>query len=140
MIRICLITLLCSHALPAFAETILAARNLRPSTILTPNDLKISAQETSGGFSDPAQLIGLETRTAIYAGRPIYSNHVGPPAIVERNQIISLIYVVGSLSISADGRALGRGAVGERIRVMNLSSKSNLVGIIQSDGTVVVSN
>jgi flagella basal body P-ring formation protein FlgA len=42
------------------------------------------------------------------------------------------------LRIAADGRALGRGAAGAHIRVMNLASRNTVGGEVQPDGTVHV--
>lgn len=74
---------------PCDAETVVAAHTIRPQTILTAQDLVVSPAQTIGAFSDAAELIGLETKTALYAGRPIRPGDVGPPAIVDRNQIVS---------------------------------------------------
>ncbi|MEM9126779.1 MAG: flagella basal body P-ring formation protein FlgA, partial [Pseudomonadota bacterium] len=42
------------------------------------------------------------------------------------------------LSITTEGRALGRGAAGDRIRVMNLSSRTTVTGLIRPDGQIEV--
>ena len=82
--------------------------------------------EIAGGFADVHELIGMETRVVLYAGRPILRGDVGPPAIVQRNQIVPLIYSGGGLRIVTEGRALGRGAAGETIRIMNLTSRTTV--------------
>ena len=51
---------------------------------------------------------------AIYAGRPVRPGDLGPPALVERNQLVPLVYQPGGLAISTEGRALGRGGGGRR--------------------------
>jgi flagella basal body P-ring formation protein FlgA len=68
----------------------------------------------------------------------VRSGEVGPPALVERNQVVALIYKGGGLVISAEGRSLGRAGVGEIIRVMNLTSRQTVSGLVLADGTVVV--
>ena len=71
-------------------------------------------------------------------GRPVRAVDVGPPAIVDRNDLVVLVFNRQPLSISTEGRALGRGAVGERIRVMNLSSRTTVTGLIRPDGQIEV--
>ncbi|MEM9971263.1 MAG: flagella basal body P-ring formation protein FlgA, partial [Pseudomonadota bacterium] len=44
-----------------------------------------------------------------------------------------------TLTIRTEGRVLDRGAVGDRVRVMNLTSRSTVSGIVAAGGTVVVS-
>ena len=63
---------------------------------------------------------------------------VGAPALVERNQIVELIFARNGLHIVTEGRALDRAGAGERVRVMNLSSRSTLFGTVTASGTVSV--
>ena len=131
--------LLCiGFALPSWSDTIVAARTIRPQTILTLSDMAIKSGKVPGGVEDPAALVGLETRVALYAGRPIRMNDVGPPALVERNQIVPLVFNSNGISILTEGRVLDRAAPGEFVRVMNLSSRSTVSGKVMPDGSVAV--
>lgn len=98
----------------------------------------MSTVQASGGIDDPLLLVGMEARVAIYAGRPVRPSDVGSPAIVDRNEIIPLIFTAGGLYIATDGRALGRAGVGEVIRVMNLSSRTTVSARIKEDGAAYV--
>lgn len=120
------------------AETIVAARTIRAQTILQSSDLVRTAQDVPGALMFPDEAIGLEARVVLYSGRPIMAGDVGPAAIIERNQIVKLIYLTGTLTISADARALGRAGPGDLLRVMNLTSKSTVSGIVANDGAVYV--
>ncbi|WP_054304163.1 flagellar basal body P-ring formation chaperone FlgA [Gemmobacter sp. LW-1] len=123
--------------LPALADTLVATRTIRALDILTDADV----MQVSGGkgFDDPLQVVGMEARVAIYANRPIRPEDIGPPALIERNQIVTLRYTTGPLHILTEGRALTRAGVGETVRVMNLSSRSTVTGRVSSDGTVITS-
>lgn len=123
----------------ALAETVVPSQTLRAHTIIAPHDLVVRAFGTPGAISDPEEIIGLETRVTLYAGRPIPPSSIGPPALVTRNQLVVLRYAAGELNILVDGRSLGRGGEGDRVRVMNLSSRSTLFGTVQPDGTIEVS-
>lgn len=125
-------------ALPARADTIVALRTIRAQEILGPADLQI---QPGPGPSDLSldDLIGKEARVALYPGRPVRVADVGPPALIDRNQIVPLIYVRGGLRIVTEGRALARAGAGEPVRVMNLASRANLTGRVTSDGQVLVS-
>lgn len=133
------IMLYCCAAVPLAADIAVAARNIRPGAVLTASDIILMRGEVQDGFGDTNSLIGLEAKVALYAGRTILTSQVTRAASVERNQIIELIYAVDGLSMSTEGRALGRGAEGQRIRVMNLASKASIFGTIQHNGTVLVS-
>ncbi len=125
-------------ATPALAESVVATRTLRPNTVIGPEDLTVVDAVLPGALSDPALALGLETRVAIYAGRPVLQADLGSPTLVQRNQVVSLVYLAGSLAISAEGRALSRGSEGETVRAINLASRTTVSGRIGPDGAVYV--
>jgi len=127
-------------AFPLFAETVVPARTIRPNQIITEMDVTFAAGDLVTGFGRLSDVIGQEARIALYAGRPILVGDIGPPAIITRNQIVSLRYHANGISISTEGRALERGAVGDRIRVMNLGSRATIFGQVLGDGTIQVRN
>ncbi|MCK0095776.1 flagellar basal body P-ring formation protein FlgA [Yoonia sp. F2084L] len=136
MIR--LIALLTCLSTSAVADTVVAVRTIPALTVIAPEDLTISNRDTPGAASDPAQIIGLEARVALFAGRPIQMGNVGAPAVVERNQLVPLYYNNNGLIISTEGRALGRAGPGDRIRVMNTASRTTVSATIGSDGAAYV--
>lgn len=126
-------------ALPAHADTVVAARTIRAKSLLGPGDVAAIPGDLPGGLSDPAAAVGQEARVTLYAGRPIRAGDIGPPATIERNQLVSLVYDTSTLSISAEGRALDRAGVGDRVRAMNLASRTTVVGTVSAGGTIIVS-
>lgn len=139
MIRAALITAL-ALVTPAasLAETLVAARTIRAQSILSYDDLATIGDTVPGMLIAPEEAVGMETKTVLYAGRPIRPDDIGPPAIVERNQLVSLTFIKGGLEIQTDARALARAGIGDMIRVMNLNSKTIVTGIVASDGGVYV--
>ncbi|SMR83474.1 flagella basal body P-ring formation protein FlgA [Aliiroseovarius halocynthiae] len=135
-----LILLLISLALPASADTVVTARNLRPGMIVTAQDVKLVATDLAGGFQLLEDVIGQEARVVLYTGRPVLPNDIGPPSVIDRNQIVTLVYTAGPMTILAEGRSLGSGAIGDRVRVMNLSSRTTITGSVSANGDVIVSN
>ncbi len=124
--------------LAAMAEIIVPTRTIRAKEVIAASDLETRAIDVAGAVGSAAALVGQEARVALYPGRPIRPSDIGPPAIVDRNDLVTLIFDRVALSITAEGRALGRGAVGERIRVMNLSSRTTVTGVIRPDGQIEV--
>ena len=125
---------------PATADTVIAARTIRAQTLIGPQDVSIKDVDVPGAITDANAVVGQEARVALYAGRPIRPGDVGPPALIERNQFVELIYTSGGISIRTDGRSLSRAGPGQRVRVMNLSSRLTVSGHVLSDGRVQVSN
>lgn len=123
---------------PALAESLIATRIVRAQTILSPEDVTLVAAEIPGALTSPTDALGLEARVTLYPGRAIRAADVGPAALVERNQLVTLVYNIGGLGITTEGRSLARGGVGEVIQVMNLSSRTILAAQVLSNGTLRV--
>lgn len=122
----------------AAAESLVAARAIPAQTVIAPEDVMLVSAEIPGALSAVEPALGLETRVAIYPGRPVRLGDIGPPALVERNARVALVYRSAGLTIRAEGRALQRAAAGEMVRAMNLSSKTTVTGLVAPDGTILV--
>lgn len=121
------------------ADTLTAARLVRANTVISAADLAVSDAEIPGALGADTDILGLEARVTLYPGHPIRPQDVGPAALIERNQQVVLIYRSGGLTILAEARSLSRGAVGDTIRAMNLSSRTTVFGRVEPDGSVSVS-
>lgn len=120
------------------AETVVTVQTIRPQQIITADLVRMDPADVPGAHSILDEVLGMEARIAMYPGRAVMRGAVGVPALIDRNQMVEIVYVAGGLRIKAEGRALGRGAAGERIRVMNTDSRTVLFGTISPDGTVLV--
>lgn len=124
---------------PAAAQdTVIAAGTIRGATLIGPADVDIIEGATPGALGDVADAIGMEARINLYPGRPIRAGDLRPPAIVERNEIVSLRYNYGGLLILTEGRALDRAAEGETLRVINLNSRQTVTATASQPGLVTV--
>ena len=115
-----------------------ATRIIRAQTVLAAEDIAMVDASIPDALTDPAAAVGQEARVTLYAGRPIHAADLGAAALVERNQVVSLAYQMGGVSILTAGRALSRGGVGDVIKVMNLTSKATVSGTVGTDGSVSV--
>jgi flagella basal body P-ring formation protein FlgA len=132
------VLLLVALSTPAAAESLVATRTIRAKTLVAAEDMTLVSAEIPGALTDPGQAVGLEARVAIYAGKPVRPGDLGPPTLVERNQLVTLVYLSGGLAISTEGRALTRGAEGDEVRAMNIGSRTTVTGRIGPDGAVYV--
>lgn len=140
MLRIaCAIALLAAPPGSAAADIIVAARTIRAQEVISEQDITLKAGEMPGVAAHPSAIIGKEARVALYAGRPIRLADVGAPALVERNQIVTLVFNHGGLLILAEGRSLSRAGAGEPVRAMNLASRNTVSGRVGADGRIHVS-
>ncbi|WP_417723156.1 flagellar basal body P-ring formation chaperone FlgA [Salipiger sp.] len=129
-------------ALPssAIAGSVVATVTIRAQEIVRPEAVRLDPMQIEGAHDSLDDVVGYEARVTIYPGRPVLRGALGEPALIDRNQIVELTYARAGLRIVAEGRALGRGAVGERIRVMNMTSRTTLFGTVLPDGTVTVTS
>lgn len=125
-------------ATAAGAESVIAARTIPARTVITGADLRLVDGKLPGSLSDPAAAVGLEAQVTLYQGRPVRAGDIGPPALVDRNDIVALSYDRAGLRILTDGRALDRAGLGERVRVMNLASRITVTGTVTGPGEISV--
>jgi flagella basal body P-ring formation protein FlgA len=123
---------------PAVADSLVATRTIPAQSVIGPEDVTQVDAALPGALTDLSLALGLETKVAIYAGKPVRASDLGPPTLVQRNQLVPLVYRSGSLAIMTEGRALARGSEGEVIRIMNLGSRTTVSGRIGRDGAVYV--
>jgi flagellar basal body P-ring formation protein FlgA len=123
----------------AMAESLVALRTIPARSVIASADIAPVDAVIAGAVTDITMAIGQEARITLYAGQPILQDNLSAPALVERNQIVTLVFDVGNLTISAEGRALDRAGLGEPVRAMNLSSRTTVRGIVGAGGTVLVS-
>lgn len=135
MRRLALIALLAS---PASADSMVATRTIRALTVIAPEDIAMVAADIPGALTAPDLAIGKEARVTLYADRPVREADVGAPALVKRNQLVSLVFRTAGITIRTEGRALERGAAGDFIHVMNMSSRLTVLGFVAPDGSVSV--
>lgn len=120
------------------AQSVTPLRPIRSQSVIGPGDVTLAEENVPGAFAEIAAVVGREARVTLYPGRPILSDQVGSPALVERNQIVRMHYASGPLAIVTDGRTLDRAGVGELVRVMNLTSRQIVTGAVAADGSVEV--
>ena len=122
----------------AAAETLVAARTIRAREVVGPGDVVVTDAVVPGALQTATAAVGLEARVTIYAGQALAAGLLAPAAVVERNDVVVLNYNQDGLSIRTEGRALDRGPVGARLRVMNLSSKITITGTVTGPGVMSV--
>ena len=120
------------------AETVVPIKTIRAHSKISETDVALRSLVNSRAYDRIADVVGQEAKITLYAGKPILFDDIGPPALIDRNQIVLLEYKAAGLVIATEGRALQRGGAGDRIRIMNLDSRTTVFGVVQADGSVRV--
>ncbi len=134
-----LLALLAMMPVAAQAESLVATHLLRAGGVIAAADVALVDAEIPGAATSLQDAVGREVKTTIYAGRPVTVDNIGAPILVGRNQLVALVFHQGRLAITAEGRALAKGAAGDVIRVMNTNSHTIVKGVVGADGRVLVS-
>ena len=122
----------------AMADSVVATRTIRAQSVIAAQDVAMVPAEITGALTATDAAVGLEAKVTLFAGRPVRAADLAAPALIQRNQVVAVVYQVAGLTIRTDGRALERGGAGAVIKVMNLSSHLTVQGAISADGSVRV--
>jgi flagella basal body P-ring formation protein FlgA len=99
----------------------------------------VPANRLAGGIVvDVADLLGHAARRTLHPGRPIRSADLMPPIVVVKNKLVSMVYEVGALRLTARGRTLTEGGAGAVIKVLNIDSNRTVDALVVDDSTVAV--
>lgn len=134
LIALCLV----AQGTPVLAETVFAKITLRPRDVIAEGMVYLDTVNTPGAMQHLDEVIGAEVRRAVYAGHPIMAENLTRAAEIERNQIVPATFSLNGLTIATEARALERGAVGDVIRAMNLTSRNTIRAEVLEGGTLKV--
>lgn len=87
---------------------------------------------------DLANVVGMQMKQQISAGVPIPVAELMQPTQINRGEPVRLQLQVSGLSLTGQGLALESGAIGEQIRVRNISSQAVLQAEVVGPGVVRV--
>ena len=117
-----------------------AVRRLLPGDVVGPADVKIGRVRADTVRTevarDTGQAVGMAMRRPVGPGAPFVLADLGRPLAVQRGEAVHIQLELPGLLISAEGMALEAGANGDRIRVMNTSSRAVLDAQVVGAGQV----
>ncbi|MDH5517330.1 MAG: flagellar basal body P-ring formation chaperone FlgA [Gammaproteobacteria bacterium] len=93
-----------------------------------------------GYITKPADIIGKQLKRQLQAGRIITPSQLTNPVVIKRGEMIALQRKTSSFMVSMKGSAMADGAIGDRIRVKNNSSKRIVEGRVIRPGVVEIGN
>ncbi|MDN5850792.1 MAG: flagellar basal body P-ring formation protein FlgA [Nitrococcus sp.] len=124
-------------------EVLVAARPLPRGVVLTQDAIRDERRNVAdlsrAWYTDPKQLLGLETRQAIRSGEVFSPQLLISPRLIHRGQELILFATSGTMTVTMKGEALEDGVEGDVIRVRNLSSERIVEGRVVGIDRVQVS-
>jgi len=118
------------------------ARTVMPGELIKAQDITMSWMRTeltpAGAIASTQDLIGKTPRRPLRAGQPFRPLDVETPIVVHRNDFVLIVLERPGLYLTAQGKALEDGGVGNLIKVMNVQSNRSIDAVVESDGQVSV--
>ena len=88
--------------------------------------------------TDREQAVGLAARSGLQPGAVLRAADLMKPEIVQRNEMVTLIYEVPGVTLTVRGKAVDAGAEGDVIGVLNEHSKRVIQGVVIGPGRVAM--
>lgn len=95
-------------------------------------------QTRTDTITDLSDLIGRSPVRGISQGRPVRASEVETPAVIKKNAIVQMRYVMPGMEITATGQTLKEGAKGDVIMVKNTASHRVVRAVVADASTVDV--
>lgn len=89
-------------------------------------------------IQDSGALIGKSPRRGLRAGVPVRVSDVRLPVLVPRRSLVTIMYRVQSMTLTAQGRALEDGGAGDTVRVANTQSNTVVQAVVTGANRVSV--
>ena len=91
----------------------------------------------SGTVTSFAAVKDMEARRVLHAGEALRTDDVRRPVVVSKGQTVTMLFHAPGVELTAMGRAMGEGGVGDTITVQNPASFRMIAGVISGPGTVM---
>jgi flagellar basal body P-ring formation protein FlgA len=128
---------------PAFGATgfriAVPTHDIARGTTLSQADLTtvtVTSEIMPGTVTDASELVGMETRRVLRAGEGLRMEDVRHPVLVNRGSTVTMTYEAPGITLTAVGRAMSEGGMGETVTVQNPASYRQISAVVIGPGQV----
>lgn len=93
----------------------------------------------AGVITSMATARDMEARRFLHAGEAFRDDDVRKPVVVKKGETVTMLFHAPGVELTAMGRAMGEGGVGDTVMVQNPASFRMVNAVITAPGTVVAS-
>lgn len=126
----------------ALQDVVVAVRDLPRKTVISAADVRRERRPLSrvpaAALRDVHDAVGKETTRPVAPGEALTAPSVAAPLVIRRGAIVALLLEGPNFKIVARGIAAEDAVAGAPIRVINQTSRREVVGRVQDDRTVRV--
>ena len=123
-------------------EVAVLKREMRSSDVIHEGDVEIRdfslSHTRTDTITDLSGLIGKAPLRTISPFRPIRAEEVINPAILKKDAMVQMRYILPGMEITTTGQAMTAGAKGDVIAVRNVTSKKIVRAVIENSDTVSI--
>jgi flagella basal body P-ring formation protein FlgA len=135
---------LISPALADAASTsvrvVVPVRDIARGEVLSDSDLTFGAVPgaglRNGTVTSMAAAAGMETRRVLRAGETLSASDLRRPVVVSRGQTVTMTFEAPGVDLTAMGRAMSEGGIGDTVTVQNPASFRMVSAVVIAAGTV----
>jgi flagella basal body P-ring formation protein FlgA len=126
------------------AEVVTLARAIPRGETIRENDIVLErlprAEVVTEAIARTDLVVNQAARRALRAGQTLRAADLMKPQIVSRDDAVTIIFRTSSITLTLRGKAMGNGAEGETISVLNPTSKRIVQATITAPGVVTVTD
>jgi flagella basal body P-ring formation protein FlgA len=117
-------------------------RRIAANDVVRPGDIRFieahSDSLPSDTITDADALVGMSPRRYVTDGVPLHAGDFRAPIVVTKNTLVIMVVQTPSMLLTAQGRAVEDGAMGDVIKVMNTHSKMTVDAVVEGTSRVRV--
>jgi flagella basal body P-ring formation protein FlgA len=123
-----------------YRDVLVAAHTLEPKRVLEPGDFRVESRPSTevprDALASAMDVPDLEAVVTVPAGEVIVPRMLRQKILVKRGEMVTLVLEGNGFRITTQGQASEDARRGDAVRVVNVSSKRELVGRVEGAGTV----
>jgi len=121
-------------------DTVTVDHPIERGAVLKASDLVAQRRPKSEGsaISSIHAAAGLAARHELRPGQTLRDADLMKPAIIQRNDTVTIVYEAPGFTLTLRGQAQDAGALGDTINVLNAESKRVVQGVVSGPGRVTV--
>ncbi len=85
---------------------------------------------------DAEEIVGRQTKHAMRAGQELRGYDIARPVVVQRGRLVTIVFSLPMIKLTAQGQATENGGVGDVIRVLNTKSNMTVTAEVVDSHTV----
>jgi flagella basal body P-ring formation protein FlgA len=129
-----------NQAFAATVRIVVPAHDINRGDTISESDLTYAtvdgAQLTSGVPTKMDEVRGMQARRTLAAGQAFRGDDVRRPIVITKGQTVTMEFAAPGVELTAMGRAMSEGGVGDTVTIQNPASYRMISGVVTAPGVV----